>query len=112
MSTGHISPQFHVVFDDHFSTIHSIIIDETPPSFWNEFNLENYTHKIPLDKNAHITLQDEWLNPSDLEERARSFARSNEIRKTISSNKSNIYDRPHPSTSNRPSEESSSISSK
>ena len=86
-----------------------MIIDETPPSFWNEFDLENYTHKIPLDKNAHITLQDEWLNPSDLEERARSFARSNEIRKTFSSNKSNIYD--HPSASNQPSEESTSISS-
>ena len=38
LSTGHISPQFHVVFDDHFSTVNSMIIDETPPSFWNEFD--------------------------------------------------------------------------
>ena len=42
-----------------------------------------------------------------MEERSRSFARSNKIRKTFPSKKSNVYD--HPSFSNQSLEESSSI---
>ena len=34
--TGHISPQYHVVFDNSFSTVTSILDTEDPPSFWNE----------------------------------------------------------------------------
>ena len=31
--TGHISPQFHVVFDDMFSTVTSLDKEEEPPTF-------------------------------------------------------------------------------
>ena len=31
-ATGHISPQFHVIFDDPFSTVLSIYTNEGPPS--------------------------------------------------------------------------------
>ena len=59
LQTGSISPQFHVVFDDHFSTVHSTFLDEPPPSFWNEFDLESHTHRIPLDADTPTTLADE-----------------------------------------------------
>ena len=39
LTTGSISPQFHIVFDDEFSTVNSIGQDEDPPSFWNEIDL-------------------------------------------------------------------------
>ena len=31
LRTGHISPQFHVVFDDTFNTVSSMSSDEEPP---------------------------------------------------------------------------------
>ena len=33
LQTGSISPQYHIVFDDTFSTVISIDEDENPPSF-------------------------------------------------------------------------------
>ena len=36
ISTGHIYPQYHVVFDNSFSTVNSHAKEEDPPSFWNE----------------------------------------------------------------------------
>ena len=39
-TTGSITPQFHVVFDDEFSTVASIERQHDPPSFWNELCLE------------------------------------------------------------------------
>ena len=49
LDTGHISPQFHVVFDDDFTTVASRTSDETPPAFWNELDLNAYTHRVPID---------------------------------------------------------------
>jgi len=35
LTTGHVSPQYHVVYDDNFSTVDSIHIGK-PPSTWSE----------------------------------------------------------------------------
>ena len=74
-TTGSISPQYHVVFDDDFSTIVSVGSEEPLPSFWNEIDLISHTQTIPLgstlDNIPHIR-HDEWLIPSKLEERHRS----------------------------------------
>ena len=105
LTTGSISPQFHVVFDDEFSSVDSMVIDETPPSFWNEFDIEAHTLQIPLDRDSNAVLSDEWLSASDLEERSKSFARSNEIRRNfIPSSSSNVIS-DYPSASTQPLEE-------
>lgn len=69
LQTSSISSQFHIVFEDHFSTVHSTFLDEPPPSFWNKFYLESHTNQTPLDADTLTTLADEWISPSDLEER-------------------------------------------
>ena len=38
--TLHISPQFHVVFDDDSIIVPSMVYDNEPPSFWNTIDLE------------------------------------------------------------------------
>ena len=85
-----------------------MVIDEQPPSFWNEFDLESHTIQIPLDCDSNAMLSDEWLSAPDLEERSRSFARSNEIcRKFNPSSSTNIIS-DHPTTgssNNQPLEE-------
>ena len=58
-STGHISLQFHVVFDDAFSTVVSISNDEPPPNFWNEIDIDEFLYTIPLDDDSEATLNDE-----------------------------------------------------
>lgn len=69
--TGHISPKFYVVFDDLFSTVSSIYdIDETP-SFWNEFDLDEFMYQIPLEKSSGIILNNEWLAPQERERKEK-----------------------------------------
>ena len=78
--TGHISPQFHVVFDDSFSTVASLQDIDEPPSFWNEFDLDEYLYQIPLDGDATVSLDDEWLTPQEREEKERQNVRATQIR--------------------------------
>ena len=104
LSTGSISPQFHVVFDDQFSSVESMIIDEQPPSFWNEFDLDSHTTQIPLDRDSNATLSNEWLSAPDLEERSRSFARSNKIRRKFNPSSSTNAVSDHPTTTSRASQ--------
>ena len=69
--TGQISPQYQKVFDDSFSTVASIGDHEDPPSFWNEFDLNEFLYHIPLGNNAISEPYAEWLTPAELEERER-----------------------------------------
>ena len=83
LSTGSISPQFHVVFDDSFSTVMSVTSEEEPPSFWNDLCLESDSvHRIPLETDASVHLPDDWLTPDELEEKRRAIARLDKIRPT------------------------------
>ena len=47
LRTGHISPQYHVVFDDDFTTVPSISADAEPPPWWNVVDLEENSARIP-----------------------------------------------------------------
>ena len=58
-TTGHISPQFHVVYDDAFSTLSSISNDDPPSSFWNEIDIDKFLCISPLDDDSPLTLGDE-----------------------------------------------------
>jgi hypothetical protein len=65
---GAITPQFHVVFDDLFSTVPSIggeseNLEVKLPNHWEQLCLENST-SIPFDNSSKL-LQDEWLNAKE-----------------------------------------------
>jgi hypothetical protein len=48
LTTGSITPQSHVVFDDHFSKVSSAERENDPPDNWAELCLDNTTY-IPTD---------------------------------------------------------------
>jgi hypothetical protein len=48
LQTGCITPQFHVVFNDHFATVTSIVPTNDPPEFWTDLCFENSMH-IPAE---------------------------------------------------------------
>ena len=86
--TGHISPQYHVVFDDTFSTVESLGIDDPPPAFWDEINLNDnvyssHVHRIPLDEGSTESLHPEWLTADELAARTRLQVRQASVRTTF-----------------------------
>ena len=67
-STGSISPQFHVVFDDLFSTVHTN--ESETPREWNKLiSMPSARFQVALDESAELELADEWLTPTELESR-------------------------------------------
>ena len=75
----HIILQFHVVFDDSFSTSSLSNLDD-PPYFLNEFELDEFLYQIPLDKESVITLDDEQLTYQERKEHERGRIRAARIR--------------------------------
>jgi hypothetical protein len=67
LQTGTITPQFHLVYDDYFETVHSR--EDQEPANWGEllrfgrFQSEFDEGDIPPE------LPDEWLNPQEMAER-------------------------------------------
>jgi hypothetical protein len=85
LQTGSISPQFHVVFDDSYSTVKSIGDDDVPPDFWTAPNLEACIHRVPVDPHdpSVSLLPDDWLTPHELEEKRRHVHRQTQIREAF-----------------------------
>jgi hypothetical protein len=75
LTTGFISPQFHVVHDDLFATITSYWDDGTfDPGHWNTIIQSGEEHYY--DPSTHPPpLTDEWLSPSEkaVQEQQRQF---------------------------------------
>lgn len=82
LTTGSITTQFHVVFDDLFTTVHSIERENEPPSHWNDLCLEN-TELIPMDNPA--PLSPEWLSEMDSTLDNRTVTRTNQVRTDLTS---------------------------
>ena len=90
LETGSITPQYHVVFDDHFSTVSSVERENDPPEHWAELCLENTTY-IPNDTpetTADVPLGSgsldlDWLSPDDQEWAQRALTRQDAIRDTM-----------------------------
>jgi hypothetical protein len=65
-TTGSIPPQFHVVFDDDFTTVTSTEREKDPPEFWSDLCLENTVY-IPVEnagsESSTSHLIDDWLTP-------------------------------------------------
>jgi hypothetical protein len=60
--TGHVSPQYHIVFDDDFSTVENLRLG-TVPTNWTELNL----HQAEEATDENFQLSQEWSqeNSSD-----------------------------------------------
>ena len=84
LQTGSITTQYHVVFDDSFSTVASIGKDEDPPEYWDDLCLENTTY-IPNDSNTEtpMHLQDDWLTSDEQAQKQRELHRQQRIRTTF-----------------------------
>jgi hypothetical protein len=92
LQTGSITPQYHVVFDDLFSTVSSIEKEIDPPANWADLCLKNATYipvEIPSDPKTSAGspllpfLDFEWLSPEDQELATRATTRMNTIRQTM-----------------------------
>jgi hypothetical protein len=77
LTTGSITTQYHVVFDDRFSTVESIGQDEDPPAYWEDLILQN-SIIIPTDQPVH--LHDDFLTEAELEVKQRHMRRQQQIR--------------------------------
>ena len=69
LQTKFISPQFHIVFDDMFTTINSNN-EEVAPRMWTSLITSPSARlHVTLDQNVAPELDDEWLSPADLASR-------------------------------------------
>ena len=64
-ATGHISPQFHVIFDDLFTTVISQGASDLPPSSWTDLCITG-RYQTAFDDNDPVRLDDEWLSSDEL----------------------------------------------
>ena len=67
LETGSVTQQYHVVFDDRYSTVASINVDDKPPSDWEDLCLEKSLH-VPTDDMPAMPphLHDDWLTDAEL----------------------------------------------
>ena len=67
LKTGNISPQFHLVFDDWFETVHSSATEE--PKGWQEL-IQFQSFSNDFDDDDYVPeLGQEWLNQEELKAR-------------------------------------------
>ena len=63
LTTGHISPQFHVVFDDWFSTVSTEdknVLDDIEDDTWSQLFMD-HRYQAHFDEDDPMDLDDEWL---------------------------------------------------
>jgi len=77
LSTGSIGPQYHLVFDNWFETIH--VTGDEPPPQW-EFLLDHSRYLAPIDDDdwTKVELADDWLTASELIEKRACLQRERE----------------------------------
>ncbi len=67
LSTNTLSPQFHVIHDDNFETVHTTA--DKPSDNWEELSIRHSFHS-DLDTDEYdVDLAKEWLNAEELEEK-------------------------------------------
>ena len=67
LNTGYISPQYHIVYDDWFETVHGVDHgqDHHPPPCWDHLCTFN-RFEIAFDEGTAPLLADEWLTPAEI----------------------------------------------
>ena len=67
LTTGSIGPQFHVVFDNWFETVHADEESGEPPPEWEILvNHSRFRADFEEDDINKLHLDDEWLTPSEI----------------------------------------------
>lgn len=69
LQTGSITPQFHVVYDDFFETVHNDENEE--PEEWEDLVIYNSFRNDFDDPQAAPELNEEWLSPEEAYDRKR-----------------------------------------
>ena len=70
LRTNNLSPQFHVVYDDFFETVHSK--EDTVPTGWEELVTHSSENVLDPDEPEYAPeLADEWLSDEDMAVRRR-----------------------------------------
>jgi hypothetical protein len=89
LQTGSITPQYHLVFDDFFETIFSE--GEQEPDVWPELVVfQSFTNDFD-DDDYSPELHDEWLNPTELQERvATQEEERNRVLNSLTTNRDQI----------------------
>jgi hypothetical protein len=85
LETGSITLQYHVVFDDIFSTVSSVERENEPPNNWDQWCLENTTF-IPVEADANVfgaPLHFDWMTPEDRDLAVRATTRQAVIRNAL-----------------------------
>ena len=77
LRTNNISPQYHVIYDSYFETVHST--QEEPPQIWDQlvvFNrsLANFDEKQNLPE-----LSDEWMDPEECKDHEETSKQKKEL---------------------------------
>ena len=76
LKTGNLSPQFHLVFDDWFETVHATANEE--PKQWQEL-IQFHQSSTDFDEDQYVPeLSKEWLNQEEIEERDQRDRRRQE----------------------------------
>jgi hypothetical protein len=80
LQTGSIIMQYHVIFDDGFTTVESIGVDKDPVNHSEELCLQNtmYIHNNSTAE-APLHLQDNWLTPLEQEHKQQDLQRQHHI---------------------------------
>ena len=79
LRTNNISPQFHIIYDSHFETVHSN--DATPPAVWDELIVFN-RDMANFEEDQYVPeLSDEWLSTEEVVNRARLKNDPKKVRK-------------------------------
>ena len=82
-ATSHISPQFHVIFDDLFSTVISQLESDEPPLEWNDLCVTS-RYQTNFDDNDPVRLHDDWLTTDELALRRHQDSQSRIISPPVS----------------------------
>ena len=73
LHTNHISPQFHVIYDDLFETVHSS--PSTVPASWPDLVILHRFKSDFDDEDFVPDLAEGWLTPVELSQRQQDDAR-------------------------------------
>jgi hypothetical protein len=65
LSTGRITTQFHIVFNEQFTTVSFSERETEPPDHWEELCLENFYQILTDTEISH--LHNVWLSPEEQE---------------------------------------------
>ena len=84
LNTGSVTPQFHVVYDDLFTTLPSNVDPNQvePPSNWDNLLMFSRRRHVE-DDDEPPPLSDEWLDTGELKERKKQRAQRIQQRQNL-----------------------------